>query len=125
MREIEYSAGYDNSLKQHLKKRIKDYGKDYVDYLIDDLEALKNILLSGARIPDRYKPHKLQSKGGLIDCHLVSRGSDDILFFRKEKRKGVVVITMVAVGDHKFMNQLRASLIDDEDLLIDPEDLYA
>ena len=122
MRKIEYSVGYDNSLKMHLRKRIKDYGADYAKSIVDDLDALKDILLAGDRIPDRYKPHKLHGKGGLIDCHLVSRGSDDILFFRKEKRKGVAVITLVAVGDHKYMDQLRASL-EDDDLLIDPEDL--
>lgn len=121
MRQIEYDVGFDASLRRHFKKRTKDEQ----DAIETDLNTLTDILERALPIPDRYKPHKLQGKGGLIDCHLVSRGSDDILFFRKEKRKGVVVITMVAVGDHKFMNQLRASLIDDEDLLIDPEDLYA
>ncbi len=132
-------AGFDKSLRHHCKDKTKDYAKA----LKQDLTCLISLLQNAMPIPDRYKMHKLESKRDVYDCHLLSRGSDDLVFFRKYKEGGKSYIKLIAVGTHTLAHRLNASVleasviddllglglsldcvlnIDEDDLLIDPDD---
>lgn len=138
-RSVIEGNGYRKSVRQHLKNKTEDE-----TLAIDaDLKALLKILKNALPVPDRYKMHKLEGKRDVYDCHLVSRGSDDLLFFRKYKERGVPTIKLLALGTHELAHRINASVleasviddllglglsldcvlnIDEDDLLIDPDD---
>lgn len=139
MRNIVKGNGYEKTVRHH----VKDKTELEKEAILTDLADLIALLAASAPIPDRYKMHKLEGKRDVYDCHLVSRGSDDLLFFRKYKERGVPTIKLLAVGTHETAHRINASVleasviddllglglsldcvlnIDEDDLLIDPDD---
>jgi mRNA interferase YafQ len=78
----------------HFKSDFKIIEKRGYDLL--KLEAVLNILITGKKLPLKYKEHPLKGEyNGYLDCHL---GPDWILIFKRDESEKLIIL--VRTGTH-------------------------
>lgn len=115
IREVKWSAFFDSYTSKHYDKYR--HIKKYVKKIDKDAEFVINLLKQDKPIPPRFKNHKVDedSEGNDIrELHLVARGSDTLLIYKKYAN----ILYLYAITDHKGLNKILHGSV----LLIDLSD---
>ncbi len=85
---------YELSKTSQFKKDFKLMAKRKYD--LSKLEVFLNLLISGDKLPAKYKEHPLKSNfKGYLDCHIES---DWLIIFKRDETEKL--ITLVRTGTH-------------------------
>lgn len=93
------------SFKRQYDETLSKYPQKVKDDADKSLEELKDCLQNGKPLPASFKPHKVGEKW---EVHLVSRGSDILVTYRKYRmRDGTTLFRLLECIPHK---KLKAEL---------------
>ena len=107
-------------LDDDIERHIARFSKPTQLKITKSFKELVVILESGAPIPRKFKPHKVNSREW--EVHLMSRGSDVLVKFEWFTRDGVSYIVFTECTNHAKLNAQLLALAE-SDLLLDPEEV--
>lgn len=103
MRDIKYDPKYKSYTADFREKHR--HIKNYIKRLDKDFEKVSALLANDQPIPPKYKNHKVgedEFGNHIRDIHLVARGSDCILLYKKYDN----TLYFYAITDHDGMNKI-------------------
>lgn len=123
MRQIKYDSAFERSAVK-VKKGLNKRDRKLFDESLANIVGL--LAEDSQNIPSAYKVHKLAGKNDIWEAHLLGRGSNVLLLFRKLQG----VLHLIKVTDHaglvyaELFEQLLMACygLSVDDLLVDPDD---
>ena len=85
------------------KEKLSRQGKN-----INLLESLITLIMSGQRIPEIHKPHKLKNSKDYkqcLECHVTSPTDDWVVVYKiyKDKRTKDITVVFLKTGTHTYV----------------------
>lgn len=92
-----------------IKKKYRN-NKQVLNAIDNDLITIRELLITDSIIPNQFKDHKLQNTS-YRELHLVSKGSDILLVYKKYYDGDIPILYLLCITDHKMLKQLSLGFI--------------